>query len=89
MASLTSSLTEFRRTLATEQGTEAPCPFCGVPRVRRSVYIRCNPCGTNWLDEERHLPDYLNIDPRVARDHVRMASSVARPVGTSTEAANS
>ena len=50
-----------------EVGTEPPCPWCGRPRVSRSSYIRCNPCGTNWLAEEMHLPNYLNLDPRVAR----------------------
>lgn len=35
-----------------EVGTELPCPFCRRPRVRRSDYVRCNPCGTNWLEGE-------------------------------------
>ena len=51
-----------------EVGTEAPCPFCQRPRVwRESGYIRCNPCGVNWLMEEMHLPNYLSLDPRVSR----------------------
>lgn len=50
-----------------EPGTEPPCPWCHKPRVLRSDYIRCNPCGVNWLGLEMHLPDYLNLDPRVAR----------------------
>ena len=35
-----------------EVGTEPPCPFCQRPRVRRSDYVRCNPCGINWFDGE-------------------------------------
>jgi ribosomal protein L37AE/L43A len=31
-----------------ELGSEPPCPQCGKPRVSRSSYIRCNPCGMNW-----------------------------------------
>ena len=31
-----------------EVGSEPPCPRCGKPRVSRSTYIRCNPCGMNW-----------------------------------------
>lgn len=34
-----------------EQGDEPDCPFCGAPRVTRSSYIRCNPCGVNWGEE--------------------------------------
>lgn len=33
-----------------EAGTEPPCPLCQRPRVRRSSYVRCNPCGANWFD---------------------------------------
>lgn len=58
-----------------EVGTEPPCPFCRRPRVERSDYIRCNPCGINWLNEEMHLPGYLDKDPRVARkEAVRMVT---------------
>ena len=35
-----------------EVGREVPCPFCGKPRVRRSSYIRCYPCGMNWGFED-------------------------------------
>lgn len=43
-----------------EKGTEAPCPMCKRPRVKRSDYIRCNPCGVNWLDgyDLGKKPDY-------------------------------
>lgn len=50
-----------------EVGKESPCPFCQRPRVARSSYTRCNRCGINWLDEEMHLPNYLSLDPRIAR----------------------
>ena len=50
-----------------EKGTEPPCPFCKRPRVSRSDYIRCHPCGVNWLNEEMHFPDYLSSDPLLAR----------------------
>jgi len=33
-----------------EVGAEPASPFCGRPRVKRSSYIRCNPCGMNWSD---------------------------------------
>ena len=62
-----------------EEGTEPPCPFCKRPRLSRSDYVRCNPCGTNWLDEEMHLPDYLNSDPRVARQKAARMAGATRP----------
>ena len=43
-------------------GSEPPCPFCHVPRVRRSDYIRCCRCGINWTDGEA-----LDKDPRNER----------------------
>ena len=68
-----------RRERLNEKGTEPPCPWCKVPRVLRSDYIRCNRCGVNWLASEMGLQDYLNLDPRVARARsVRMAS-LTRP----------
>ena len=50
-----------------EPGEEPDCPFCHNPRVMRSDYTRCNRCGVNWLHSEMSLPNYLNVDPRVAR----------------------
>ena len=58
---------QARQDRLNEVGTEPPCPFCGRPRVSRSSYIRCNPCGVNWLNEEMNLPNYLEMDPRVSR----------------------
>ena len=67
-----------RERVRDEVGTEEPCPFCGRPRVRRSDYIRCNPCGTNWLDEERHFRDYLNRNPAAARNDNRVTTATAK-----------
>lgn len=70
---LKNGLLELRRLLATEVGSEEPCPWCGEPRVKRTDYIRCNRHGTNWLDEERHLSNYLDRNPAAARmDVVRL-----------------
>ncbi len=46
---------------ATEGGelTDQPCPICGLPRSRRSDYVRCQPCGLNWLEGEP-----LNQNPK-------------------------
>ena len=55
-----------------EPGTELPCPFCHVSRVKRSDYIRCNRCGMNWMEGED-----LSKDPRNQRyqDMLRTAST--------------
>jgi ribosomal protein L37AE/L43A len=45
-----------------EVGAEPPCPFCQRARVLRSDYIRCNPCGINWIQGED-----IESDPRVER----------------------
>jgi hypothetical protein len=82
-ANLGNDLLAFRKLLVTEQGTEEPCPFCQMPRVRRSDYIRCNPCATNWLDSERNLPNYLNRNPAAARTVV----TAKKPVEESEEVA--
>jgi hypothetical protein len=50
-------LEALRARIISEKGTGPPCPYCGVPRVTRSSYIRCNPCGKNWMngaDISRH-----------------------------------
>ncbi len=76
---------EARKQRLEEPGNLAPCPFCGRPRVQRSTYVRCNPCGVNWLDEEMHLPNYLNRLPSAARSEAMRArmgpktDSSARP----------
>ena len=63
-----------------EVGTEPPCPFCRRPRVKRSDYIRCNPCAINWLAEEMSLPNYLNEDPRVSRQKAARTGNSTRPI---------
>lgn len=66
-----------------EAGTEPSCPFCQKPRVARSDYIRCNPCGVNWLNEEMHLAfkgkPYLEVDPRLARSEAVRTAIVMQP----------
>jgi hypothetical protein len=42
---------------------DLPCPLCGKPRSQRSDYVRCQPCGKNWLDGED-----LTKDPRLSRE---------------------
>jgi hypothetical protein len=72
-----------------EVGMEPACPFCGMARVGRSDYIRCNQCGVNWLNEEMGLPGYLGKDPRVARrEAARMARGTKPTVDTLAEGAN-
>ena len=42
-------------------GSEAPCPFCGLPRCQRSDYIRCSRCAINWSPGLE-----LDRDPRLS-----------------------
>lgn len=65
-----------RAAARSEAGTMPPCPFCQTPRVERTNYLRCNPCGINWLLEESHLPNYLNRNPAACRSE---ASAAAAP----------
>lgn len=61
-----------------DPGTEPPCPFCNRPRVMRSDYVRCNPCGINWIMEElqKFGPSYLNRNPSAVRwEHAHMATT--------------
>jgi hypothetical protein len=51
-----------RQERLTEAGTMPPCPLCQKPRVQRSDYIRCNPCGVNWLNGED-----IDKNPKVER----------------------
>lgn len=77
---------EARQFRLSEQGTEPDCPFCGNPRVERTSYIRCNPCGVNWLNEEMHLPNYLSRDPRVARREAALMASGTKPTADTSRA---
>lgn len=84
---------ENRRERLAEVGTEPPCPFCGNPRVGRSDYLRCNPCGVNWLNEEMHLTykgkPYLEVDPRLARTNAAPTENETKPTAdTSAEGAD-
>jgi uncharacterized Zn finger protein (UPF0148 family) len=61
-------LTAWIAQLKTDQnapGTLEPCPKCGVPRCQRSDYIRCCPCGLNWLPGEN-----MDKDPRLTRKQI-------------------
>jgi len=42
---------------------DLPCPLCSLPRSQRSDYIRCSPCGVNWLKGEDPQKD-----PRLSRE---------------------
>jgi ribosomal protein L37AE/L43A len=66
----------MRKDAMDEVGTEPPCPFCGRPRVSRSSYIRCNPCGVNWSPAKG---EDITKDPRLSSTrtiaHTRPESS--------------
>lgn len=74
---LAAGLLEMKRRINSEVGTEEPCPFCGVPRVTRSTYIRCNPCGTNWFAGENRSRNPRSKDPVAP-----ITSSVLQPAET-------
>jgi ribosomal protein L37AE/L43A len=65
---------EARQFRLEEQGTEPPCPFCKRPRVIRSDYVRCNPCGLNWSEGQDR-----SKDPRPER--IRDTKSAATDTG--------
>jgi len=46
---ITEELEAMRSKINSEVGTLPGCPYCETLRVSRSVYIRCNPCGKNWM----------------------------------------
>lgn len=71
--SMQAELELMRLKINTEVGTEPNCPWCGVPRVSRSSYIRCNRCGVNWS----RGTDYSK-DPRV-----RIITSPSKSAGDS------
>ena len=56
-----------------------PCPFCGKPRSQRSDYVRCSPCGVNWLDGEN-----IDKNPTIERKQKFMASITAAPKATAS-----
>ncbi len=51
-------------------GAESPCPFCELPRCRRSDYLRCSRCGINWLVGEN-----TSKDPRTERQRKMLDES--------------
>ena len=55
-------MTKLKREIAHGGELDNPCPLCGLPRSQRSDYIRCSPCGVNWLEGEN-----LEKDPRIER----------------------
>ena len=69
---ITSTLTplfeEYKR-IQNAPGNLSPCPFCRTPRNLRSDYIRCRPCGINWLKGED-----LDHDPRIERQAAYLKS---------------
>lgn len=68
-----------------ELGTEPACPFCRRPRVKRSDYTRCNPCGVNWLEEED-----LSRNPKAERWEKLLASARStRDIGSTATAQSS
>lgn len=77
---------EARQFRMSEVGTEPNCPFCQKPRVERTSYIRCNQCGINWLNEEMHLPNYLERDPRVARREAALMERGIKPTADTSKA---
>lgn len=60
-----------------EEGVEPPCPLCQRSRVTRSDYIRCNPCGVNWLDGED-----ISKDPRIERKRAWLLTQGIGPTKT-------
>jgi hypothetical protein len=61
-------------------GSEPPCPFCSLPRVKRSDYIRCVRCGINWLEGEP-----LDKDPRNLRQRRMIDQMTAMQTKTKKE----
>lgn len=84
-------LMEKLRREAKEGGelVDLPCPFCQMPRSQRSDYIRCQPCGVNWLAGEMHLKykgkPYLECDPRVVRKANVLTVNPTRHSATQSE----
>lgn len=73
---------QARQAYLNEVGTMPPCPFCQKPRVQRSDYVRCNPCGINWLAGED-----LNRNPKAERweKFLAAARSTRNTSSTATE----
>ncbi len=63
-----------------EVGTEAPCPFCQRPRVTRSTYIRCNPCGMNWF-KDQDISRHPHAKSQAIGSSLPVMGSTAQPAG--------
>ena len=50
-------------------GDQSACPFCGIPRVQRSDYVRCCGCAINWSPGED-----LEKNPKIERFQKMVAS---------------
>lgn len=61
-----------------ESGDQPPCPFCLRPRVTRSTYIRCNPCGVNWSTRKEDEED-ISKDPRLSRPSITLIMAIKPP----------
>lgn len=69
-----------------EPGTMPPCPFCEKPRVKRSDYVRCNPCGLNWLEgEDLSLNPYLSREPYLSWKRTQGTGSTKTAASGSAE----
>jgi hypothetical protein len=73
MATYAEQEAERRERLA-EVGAMPPCPICLRPRVQRSDYVRCNPCGLNWLKG-----DDMDRSPRASRAQIP-STPISEPV---------
>jgi hypothetical protein len=71
-----------REKVLSEVGTEPPCPWCGVPRVKRSDYIRCMRHGVNWSSGED-----ISKDPRLSRSRTLVIVSTNRETGNTARTA--
>ena len=78
--SLQGWMTKIREERLNEPGTMPPCPFCQRPRVQRSDYVRCNPCGLNWLHGENlSLNPHLSRAPCISTTTIRTAEKPSAP----------
>ena len=68
-----------------EVGTEAPCPFCQRPRVTRSTYIRCNPCGMNWF-KDQDISRHPHAKPQAIQSSVPAQAGTAKTALSGHEA---
>lgn len=75
---------QARQDRMNEAGTEPPCPMCKKPRVTRTDYIRCNPCGLNWSEGQAIDRHPLATQPTVSTG-TEIASG-AQPAASTSDA---